>query len=648
MDRRDQPPKDIYGEPKKYRPDILMNAHNAWQSLATWRKEIRRNEEFVYGDQHSDKLMDYADGRVKTERQMFVDQGLQPSQYNIIRNVMRTIVGFWGSNKTKPTVIAKKDDAQYESDVLTATLHAIYDKNELWKFDMSELTKMLVSGLANSKNTFTSRNGDMDVKNDYVDPFTFFVDNSMKDPRYGDCGLVGCFYDLPVDSIAGAFCGGSRKREREIRDIYFDTTRERAMQIVETFTDARVEPDFFTPPVQNFGLGRVIEVWVKEQAGCFWVHDYLKGTYYPDFESTEADLRSMLAAREREQRAMGVAPDDMLLFDWTWSNEDFWKYYYLSPYGDVLQEGVNPFWHEQNPFTFELHEFYVGKIYPFVKDLIDANKQINKLSAMSELLTRYSAKSLMFMPVEGIDEERGYDLEYLERKATSYDAIIPYKSNSGLNKPEFVSTVSQAFTPLNVVNMYLKLSEQVSGVFGALQGQQPAAGTPAQSFLQQSQNSATSLVGVFEAINSFRTRRDKMNVQLMQQFYNEKRFIYDKDSGRRLTYDPERVKNIDFEISIVENTNTPAYRMMVNDVLMQLKQFDVNNTLDLRGLVEVGNWPFKDKLLDYLNSREQEMREAMQQPGAPIPTAELPQELASEIGQYRFSPEVEKELGQIA
>ena len=104
------------------RPNLLMSTYNAWNSLRQWREDIRRNERFVYGDQHADKIYDWKTGLTMTEREMFQRQGLQPSQYNIIRNVMRTISGFWASNKTLPTCIAQKDENHEESEILTATL----------------------------------------------------------------------------------------------------------------------------------------------------------------------------------------------------------------------------------------------------------------------------------------------------------------------------------------------------------------------------------------------------------------------------------------------------------------------------------------------------------------------------------------------
>ncbi|MDR0409509.1 MAG: hypothetical protein LBH18_03835, partial [Spirochaetaceae bacterium] len=429
-DRRNKRDCDYFASPGNFdlKPGLLTSCFNAWNSLATLRRDIRRNEEFVFGDQWSDRVFDYKKREWKTERQRLNEQGVQPSQYNILRGILRSIDGVWASSKTLPTCIAQKDDNKNESEVLTATLHSHYRKHELRKLTRSQLQQLLIGGIAVTKNHFVSRDGESDVVNDYVDPFSFFIDNTMKDPRYADCTLVGCFYDMPVEDIAGNFCKGSAKRAQAIREIYAADNRERIYQFAETFTDKRTEEDFFTPALQSEGLGRVIEVWRKETANCFWVHDYLNGKYYPDFRATEPQLKAENARRMREQSAMGVEEEDMLLLEWEWGSDVFWKYYYLTPYGEVLDEGINPFWHGKPSFVFELHDFFVGKIYPFVRDIIDANKQINKLSAISELLSRFSAKSLMLVPEESISEESGHGIDYIERSATDYNSTLVYKS----------------------------------------------------------------------------------------------------------------------------------------------------------------------------------------------------------------------------
>jgi len=654
--RNKQRTSSSYGDSMARKPNLLMSAYNCWNSMSDLRTQMRRNEEFVYGDQWSDRVYDQKNKRSVTERTLLTEQGLQPSQYNIIRNVLRTTSGIWSNNKVLPVVVAQKDENQTESEVLTATLHTIFRKDELWKLFVSQVTQLQITGISAVKSHWANRDGQSDLANDYVDPFAFFVDNTMKDPRYKDCSIVGCYWDLSIDDIVGLFSNGNKERAAIIRSIYSGIKDEdRLYSMVQTFTDQRMEKDFLVPGVEAYGLGRVIEVWRKESAECFWIHDYLSGEYYPDFDVTESELKQILAQRKAEQAAMGVMPEDMMLIDWEWGTSNYWKYYYLTPVGEVLKEGKNPFWHEKPPFTFELHDFYVGKIYPFVKDLIDTQKQINKLSAISELLSKFSAKSLMFMPTDQIDDENGYGLDYIEDKMTDYDAVIPYKPKAGVSGPNYVNTVAQAFTPLNVVNMYLKLSENVSGVFGALQGAQPTAGTPAQMYAQQSQNSAVSLTGLFESVNSFFKRVATMNVQLMQQFYTDKRYVFDQKSGKRLLWDPERVKNVEHEVTVGEQTDTPAYRLMVNDLLFQLKQYDTTNMLDLRGMIEAGNLPFKESLLNYLNKREQEVQQAQLQTPPPAGTplqgmgdqGGLPADLQQQLGQYQFSPQLMAQFAQL-
>ncbi len=628
--------------------NLLMSAYNCWLSLSDLRKQIMRNERFIYGDQHSDRVYDAENKRYITERTMYQEMGFQPSQYNIIRNIIcRSIPGLWMQNRTLPVCVAQKDENQPESDVLTATLHAQFRKLKLAKLENAEIIQILASGIIARDLNYANRNGEGNIAVDYINPFTFFVDNSMTDPRYTDCSIVGYFYDADIDLIAGKFARGNKEREKMIRSLYSGNREARIMHMAETFTDERLEMDFFTPSVENMGLGRVIKVQRKETVNCWWVHDYLHGTIksYEADSISEQQLKKMKQDRIAEQREMGVPQEKMLLIDYWWESDQRVVFYWLTPFGDILERLVSPYWHGGFSIVFELHEFFVGKIYPFAKDLIDSQKQVNRLSNISELLTKHSSKDNMFVPMSTLADADGYGVEYLRKASSKIGAIIPYNIDpkAPSARPQRENTMAQAFTPLNVVNMWMKISENVSGVYGALQGAQPTAGTPAQMYAQQTQNSAVSLNGIFETMQTFRTDTCKMMVQLMQQFYKGKLWIYDSKSGKRLLYDEEKVKHIDVELAISENTDTPAYRLMVNDILMQLKKFDTQNQLDLRALLEAGNFPFKDQLINYLNKREQEMQEAMNS-GQPMPGAQLPTELQEQLGQYAFTPELQQKL----
>ncbi|MDR2684333.1 MAG: hypothetical protein LBB53_03000 [Prevotellaceae bacterium] len=631
------------------RSDLLYSAHAAWQSMSSWRDEARRNEEFIYGDQWLDATSEYfrdsfgvlrEKAAKKTERKALQEQGLNPPQYNILRNIVRTIVGNWLANKTLPVCIAQKDNNQEESEILTATLHAVLRKNEWHKLMFSQLTQTIITAIAGLDITWSDLEND--VKLEQINIFNFFIDNKTTDIRFRNCSLAGYFIDLTLDDLICAYANENKERENRLRTLYSSDSQEHIIQNwVETFTGRRFEKDFFISDTENSGMCRVFIVQTKEKVSGFEVRDRLTGKMpYLDIWTSEKEFEAENERRRAEQGAMGVLEENMLLLEYTRKSEMLTKFYHLTPNGEVLLETFNPYWHKNFSIQFEIYEFFIGKIYPFIKDVIDAQKQINQVIAMSQLLTRYGAKDIWFLHERIVNEYEGGEAE-LENRISKYGAVIKTKGNVGeVPPPVNVNTVSQAFTPLNVVQMYLNLSEKVSGVFGALQGQSAHAGTPAQMYAMQTQNSAITLNGLYEAISGFTVRCAKIIVQLIQQYYTEERYIFNQDKSKFIKYDPSRVKNIDFEISIAENTNTPAYRLMQNDILMQLKQFDTTNRLDLKGLVQVGNFPFKEELLQYLSEQEQAAAQMQQQ--QPIPP-----ELAAQMAQYQLNPELQAQMQAI-
>jgi len=115
---------------------------------------------------------------------------------------------------------------------------------------------------------------------------------------------------------------------------------------------------------------------------------------------------------------------------------------------------------------------------------------------------------------------------------------------------------------------------------------------------------------LFEAYRELREERDYKNMKLIQQFYTEPRYINitGKNSGTNsMVYDPDKVRNAEFDLSITESTSTPAYRLIMNDFLMQL--FNVGQ-ITLSELLENGAFPFSDKLLQSINARQQQQQDA--------------------------------------
>ncbi len=69
----------------------------------------------------------------------------------------------------------------------------------------------------------------------------------------------------------------------------------------------------------------------------------------------------------------------MPLIKATWFIDDYWYFYYLSPFGDILKEGETPYEHGSHPYIFKAYPFIDGEIHSFVADVIDQQRYTNRL-----------------------------------------------------------------------------------------------------------------------------------------------------------------------------------------------------------------------------------------------------------------------------
>jgi hypothetical protein len=93
----------------------------------------------------------------------------------------------------------------------------------------------------------------------------------------------------------------------------------------------------------------------------------------------------------------------------------------------------------------------------------------------------------------------------------------------------------------------------------------------------------------------------------MQQFYDTKRvFNIAGKSASRIEYDPEKIRDVEFDLSIVESTSTPAYRQIANDLLMEIWR---SGQISLEQFLQHGDFPFADELLQSLKSQQEQLEQ---------------------------------------
>ena len=77
-------------------------------------------------------------------------------------------------------------------------------------------------------------------------------------------------------------------------------------------------------------------------------------------------------------------------------------------------------------------------------------------------------------------------------------------------------------------------------------------------------------------------------------------------------YDPRKIRDVEFDLSIVESTSTPAYRAISNDMLMQLWQAQA---ISVEQLLEHGDFPFADELLQSIKSQREQLEQGQMPDG---------------------------------
>ena len=141
-------------------------------------------------------------------------------------------------------------------------------------------------------------------------------------------------------------------------------------------------------------------------------------------------------------------------------------------------------------------------------------------------------------------------------------------------------------------------------------------GMSAALYNQQTQNATTSLLDLLDTFSEFVRDAAYKDVKNIQQFYDRKRvFNISGRAGAQVEYDPNKIRDVEFDLSIVPSTATPAYRAMANDFLMQLWQ---QQAISLEQLLQAGNFPFADELLQSLQSQKEQL-EAGQVPDGVSP-----------------------------
>lgn len=579
--------------------DLLSEAEGYYYAMSQFRSDRDRCKRYLYGDQWSDMVN--VDGVMMKESEYIKKQGNVPLKNNLIRRLVKNVIGAYRGQNNEPICTARDRDEQKIGETFTVMLQCNWQRNKMKELNARCFEEFLISGFVVQKKWYGWNNvprGGLDCWTDYVQPNNFFIDNNMRDFRGGDESCVGEIHDISFNHLCNRFAKTAEDKEmlKKIYNVQY-MNQGNIFLWLNKFGYAKPK-DYAFYLSSDPSRCRVIEIWRKESIDRYRCHDLLNGEIYvieiEDLKYIEETNR----IRIEQGMSAGMREDEIPLIRYEWFVDERWMYYYLAPTGEVLGSGESPYKHGGHPYVFKAYPFIDGEIHSYVNDVLDQQRYVNRLITTYDWIMKASAKGVLVFPEECISDMM--DLDEIAEQWSKFNGVIVCKTKENAKIPQQIAQNATNIGIVDLLNLQLKFMEDISGVNGAMQGRQDYSGMSGSLFSQQAANGQTSLVDILETYNDFVVDSAWKDVKNMQQYYDSNRRFAISGKRAPVEYDADVMSEIELDLSITESTTTPVYRQIANQFLMEIWK---QNQISLESMLEVGDFPFADELLSKIKSQ---------------------------------------------
>ena len=184
---------------------------------------------------------------------------------------------------------------------------------------------------------------------------------------------------------------------------------------------------------------------------------------------------------------------------------------------------------------FKAYPYINGEIHSFVSDIIDQQKYTNRLISMYDWILKSSAKGVLLMPENALP--KGVDLDAVAEGWSRFDGVILFRPHAGEPLPQQISSKCTDIGLTELLNIQMKMMEDISGVNGALQGKLDSGSMSGTLYNQQTRNSLTALSDMMLCFDDFIKQCTAMDADNIGQFYTPDRIRRVTGAGSDLTAD---------------------------------------------------------------------------------------------------------------
>lgn len=454
---------------------ILDKARRLWMAQSGLRSRRDRCKRFTYGDQWGDLVYDLVVDDEVTAAQKSINRGRQPMTNNLIRRLVRCIVGRFRMQLD-------------ESPRPEGLLGSLAQANDLDEIDSRSLEEFLISGCAVQKVCRENRPYGNGVWVDWVSPDSFFT-SDMADPRGRDAELVGMLHEMGLTEVMMRFGRGDRRRIDTIAEIY----RTAAADEVPIHGPAAGGVQFNRA---RPGRCRVIEVWTLEASQSLMCHDPETGTV----SRLGLDKGGEVEQENNRRRSQG-RPEMRTRHEVTVK----WHARWMAPDGSVLGEDEAV----RHPFSVKFYPLIDGEVHSLVEDAIDQQIYINRLITLVDHVIGSSAKGALLFPVSQLVP--GTNWEDVARRWASPDGVIPIQGKAGVPEPRQVAGNGSDGGAKELLQLQMRMFEDVSGVSNALMGRSSSGcNAGVDRYEAEVKNATISILDLLRTFDHFRLTRDRL------------------------------------------------------------------------------------------------------------------------------------------
>ena len=185
------------------------------------------------------------------------------------------------------------------------------------------------------------------------------------------------------------------------------------------------------------------------------------------------------------------------------------------PDGQVIDEYAA----RRHPFVFRFYPLIDGEVHSFVEDIVDQQRNINRLLTLNDRLLAVSAKGVLLFPDNQISPSMPLDI--VQENWAAPDGVVLYRGMAGVQPPQQIVNNGSKFGVDHLIDGQMKMLQEVSGVNGAMRGQDPASGTTASLYADQRRGAAVALNDLVRTFEAFLDERDKILLPMCEGVENK-------------------------------------------------------------------------------------------------------------------------------